>query len=138
MTGAAGFLAGWRAWRAAQAAEPVPGVPGAAKPPGTPPNPQKTAIVPGVPVVPGGNDKGCERSGAAPASAPEAAPWDRWRALPFGPERGEAFMAARMAPGACQCCAGRRWWRPEGAADGLCCLACHPPPPGLAWREVMP
>ncbi len=61
-----------------------------------------------------------------------------WRALPYGPERGEAFMAARLAPGTCQCCAGRRWWRPEGAADGLCCLACHPPPPGLAWREVTP
>lgn len=63
-------------------------------------------------------------------------PVEGWRALPYGPERGEAFAAARLAPGACHCCAGRRWWGAERGEDGLRCLACHPPPPGLAWREV--
>ena len=59
-----------------------------------------------------------------------------WRSLPFGPERGEAFAAARLAPGACRRCAGRRWWRGEGAQAAPRCMACHPPPPGLAFREM--
>lgn len=75
---------------------------------------------------------------AARAALDVAQPVEDWRALPFGPERGEAFMAARMAPGACHGCAGRRWWRSAGADDGVCCLACHPPSPGLPWREVTP
>ncbi|WP_368414898.1 hypothetical protein [Falsiroseomonas sp.] len=71
---------------------------------------------------------------AARAALDVAQPVEDWRALPFGPERGEAFMAARTATGACHGCAGRRWWCAEGVEDGLRCLACHPPPPGLAWR----
>ena len=35
-------------------------------------------------------------------------------------------------PGACQCCAGRRWWREADEAPPGRCMACHPPPPGLA------
>jgi hypothetical protein len=59
-----------------------------------------------------------------------------WRSLPFGPERGEAFAAARLAPDACRRCAGRRWWRGEGAQAAPRCMTCHPPPPGLAFREM--
>lgn len=75
---------------------------------------------------------------AVPAALDVAQSVEGWRALPYGPERGEAFRAARLLPGGCRCCAGRRWWRPEGGEDGARCLACHPPPPGLAWREVTP
>lgn len=70
-----------------------------------------------------------------PVSRLPSAPAD-WRALPYGPERGEAFAAARLAPGACHCCAGRRWWRGEGAQTTPRCIACHPPPPGLAFTTA--
>jgi hypothetical protein len=55
-----------------------------------------------------------------------------WRALPFGPERGAAFLSARTAAGACHACAGLRWWRGEGEQAALRCIVCHPPPPRLS------
>lgn len=39
----------------------------------------------------------------APLPAPSPA---EWRDMPFGPRRGAAFRSARMATGACSCCAG--------------------------------
>jgi len=79
----------------------------------------------------------------APAAAPAAQPLRRlspvpadWRALPYGSERGKAFAAARLAPGACRCCAGRRWWRGEGAQAPPRCMTCHPPRPGLAFTTA--
>ena len=59
-----------------------------------------------------------------------------WRSLPYGRARGVAFAAARRAAGACPHCACRRWWRGDGAQAVPRCLTCHPPPPGLAVREV--
>ena len=79
MTGTAGFLAGWRAWRAAQAAQLVPGVPGTAQPLGTPPNPKKTANVPGVPIVSGKTEDGVTQA-ADDAVAIRAAGYARFQA----------------------------------------------------------
>lgn len=73
------------------------------------------------------------RSGLA-ARQPEPRAVD-WQSLPYGRERGEAAAAARRTSGACSCCAGRRWWCGEGAQAAPRCMACHPPPPGLAFRE---
>lgn len=58
-------------------------------------------------------------------------PRPEWRALPYGPERGEAMRIARCMPDACRCCAGLQWWWGEGEQAAPRCLACHPPPPGL-------
>jgi hypothetical protein len=69
---------------------------------------------------------------AARAALDATQPVEDWRALPFGPDRGEALMAARTALGACFGCAGRRWWRAVGEAPPGRCMTCHPPPPGLA------
>ena len=55
----------------------------------------------------------------------EKAPLPAWHALPFGPERGAAFMAARLELGACRCCAGLDWWRRDGSRP--ICRTCHPP-----------
>ena len=65
----------------------------------------------------------------APPPAPSPADW---RAMPFGPRRGAAFRSARMAPGACSCCAGLAWWRgaDEAGPEPWRCDACHPPPAG--------
>ena len=67
----------------------------------------------------------------APPPAPSPADW---RDMPFGPRRGAAFRSARMAPGACSCCAGLRWWRgaDEAGPEHWRCEICHPPPAGLA------
>jgi len=65
---------------------------------------------------------------ARPAAPPAPAAW--WR-LPYGEARGRAFAEARAMPGACPCCAGRRWWREADEAPPGRCMACHPPPPGL-------
>jgi hypothetical protein len=61
---------------------------------------------------------------------------DAWRDLPFGRERGRAFSDARMEPGACRCCAGRRWWTEAEQPTGWRCAVCHPPDhlPALAIR----
>ena len=74
----------------------------------------------------------------ARASASSAAPSAAMgrRSLAFGGALRAAFAAARLSPGACWCCAGRRWWRGEGVQAAPRCMACHPPPPGLAFREV--
>ena len=72
----------------------------------------------------------------APVPAEPPPPASDWWTLPYGPERGEAFAAAREAPGACYGCAGRRWWRGEGETEGGRCWTCHPRPPGLAVCEV--
>ncbi len=73
-------------------------------------------------------------AGASPATKqpPPPAPAADWRGVPYGAERGRAFAEARAMPGACQCCAGRRWWREADEAPPGRCMACHPPPPGLA------
>ena len=65
----------------------------------------------------------------APPPAPSPADW---RDMPFGPWRGAAFRSARMAPGACSCCAGLAWWRgaDEAGPEPWRCDACHPPPAG--------
>jgi hypothetical protein len=57
-----------------------------------------------------------------------------WRSLPYGPQRGVAFVAARSLPGACPCCADDGRWRAanEPEAEPWRCLTCHPPPAGLA------
>src|SRR4051812_28045654 len=71
------------------------------------------------------------------AARQPARPPPDWRTLPYGRERGDAIAAARRRPGACRCCAGRRWWvgeEPSQAAPR--CLVCHPPPPGLVFREI--
>ena len=62
---------------------------------------------------------------------PPVQPPADWRAMPFGPRRGAAFRSARMAPGACSCCAGLRWWRgaAEAGPEHWRCETCHPPPP---------
>jgi len=67
------------------------------------------------------------RQALAEARLRRTAGRDDWRALPFGPERGRAFMEARQAPDACSCCAGRRWWREPGEAAPGRCATCHPP-----------
>ena len=56
-----------------------------------------------------------------------------WRSLPYGPQRGVAFVAARSLPGACPCCADDGRWRAanEPEAEPWRCLICHPPPAGL-------
>jgi hypothetical protein len=66
------------------------------------------------------------------ATHPPAKP--DWRSLPYGPQRGLAFMAARILPGACPCCADDGRWRAanEPKAEPWRCLTCHPPPAGLA------
>ena len=66
----------------------------------------------------------------APLPAPSPA---EWRDMPFGPRRGAAFRSARMATGACSCCAGLRWWRgaDEAGQEHWRCEICHPPPAGL-------
>jgi hypothetical protein len=61
---------------------------------------------------------------------------EEWWRLPYGPERGEAFAAARVAECACRCCAGRNWWFGEGAQASPRCMTCHPPPPGLLFGEM--
>ena len=67
----------------------------------------------------------------APLPAPSPA---EWRDMPFGPRRGAAFRSARMATGACSCCAGLRGWRgaDEAGPEHWRCEICHPPPAGLA------
>jgi hypothetical protein len=67
-----------------------------------------------------------------PAPGAREVPAAEWRELPYGAERGVAFAEARVMPGACPCCAGRRWWREADEAPPGRCMACHPPPPGLA------
>src|SRR4051812_18794578 len=67
------------------------------------------------------------------ASRQEAPELD-WRSLPYGRERGDRMAEARLAPGACGCCAGRNWWRGEGMQSPRRCIVCHPPPPGLVVR----
>lgn len=64
---------------------------------------------------------------------PIAPPPADWRDMPFGPRRGAAFRSARMAPGACSCCAGLRQWRgaDDAGQEHWRCETCHPPPPGL-------
>ncbi|MCE2761383.1 MAG: hypothetical protein LW713_10195 [Acetobacteraceae bacterium] len=64
---------------------------------------------------------------------PPVQPPADWRDMPFGPGRGAAFRSARMAPGACSCCAGLGWWRgaDEAGPEHWRCNACHPPPKGL-------
>ena len=76
-----------------------------------------------------------QRSAAQPKATHPPAKAD-WRSLPYGPARGVAFMAARILPGACPCCAGKRWWRGADEAGPMLwrCETCHPPPPGLAIR----
>ena len=62
------------------------------------------------------------------ATIPEclrASPPPNWQALPYSPARGAAFMAARLQPGACPCCAGQDWWQQSA---GPVCTTCHPPP----------
>jgi hypothetical protein len=73
-----------------------------------------------------------QRSAAQPKATHPPAKAD-WRSLPYGPARGVAFMAARILPGACPCCAGKRWWRGAAEAGPMLwrCETCHPPPPGL-------
>ena len=74
-----------------------------------------------------------QRSAAQPKATHPPAKAD-WRSLPYGPARGVAFMAARILPGACPCCAGLRWWRGAGETGPMLwrCETCHPPPLGLA------
>lgn len=63
-----------------------------------------------------------------------------WDALPYGPDRGAAFADARVDPGACPTCAGRRWWRHAAdAAGALTCATCHPADhlPAEAVQEVV-
>src|SRR4051812_31217414 len=51
------------------------------------------------------------RQPAADSAPPlQAQPHSDWRMLPYGRERGRAFAEAQVQPGACRCCAGRRWW----------------------------
>lgn len=76
------------------------------------------------------------REGETARPPPPAPMTVDWLALPYGPERGEASSHARLLPGACRSCAGRRWWRGEGAQDAPCCIACHPPPPGLSFTTT--
>lgn len=73
-----------------------------------------------------------QRSAAQPEATHPPAKAD-WRSLPYGPARGVAFMAARILPGACPCCAVKRWWRPSNdpEAEPWRCAICHPPPSGL-------
>jgi hypothetical protein len=58
-----------------------------------------------------------------------------WRSLPYGPQRGLAFMAARILPGACPCCADDGRWRAanEPEAEPWRCETCHPPPASLPF-----
>ena len=72
-----------------------------------------------------------QRSAAQPKATHPPAKAD-WRSLPYGPARGVAFMAARILPGACPCCAGLAWWRgaDEAGPEHWRCDACHPPPAG--------
>lgn len=66
--------------------------------------------------------EGLRRLAERPAAeAPE------WWTLPYGPERGAAFAAARLAPGACRCCAGRRWWCEAADPGGWRCATCRVP-----------
>lgn len=71
-----------------------------------------------------------------PAPGAREVPAAAWRELPHGAERGVAFSEARTMPGACPCCAGRRWWREADEDPPGRCSTCHPSPPGLA-RKVM-
>lgn len=80
-----------------------------------------------------------QRSAAQPKATHPPAKAD-WRSLPYGSARGVAFMAARILPGACPCCAGKRWWRPSNDPEAAPwrCETCHPPPPRLAIAQGIP
>ena len=71
-----------------------------------------------------------------PAPGAGEMPAGAWRELPHGAERGVAFSEARTMPGACPCCAGRRWWREADEAPPGRCSTCHPPLPGLALITI--
>jgi hypothetical protein len=150
----------WRAAQSAEIVPGVPGAAKSPGTPPKPQTTAIVPGVPGVPdendegcaartgasptTAPAGNAWGLTEAekaaalarlaGAAPtAEQPaEALPPADWRRLPHGAERGRAFAEARAMPGACPCCAGRRWWREADEAPPGRCMACHPPPPGLA------
>jgi hypothetical protein len=150
----------WRAPHAGEPVPGVPGAAKPPGTPPNPQTTANVPGVPGVPGE--NDEGCAARAGASPTTAPAGNAWglteaekaaalarlagasptaeqpaealppaDWWR-LPHGEARGRAFAEARAMPGACQCCAGRRWWREADEAPPGRCMACHPPPPGLA------
>jgi hypothetical protein len=117
-----------RTWRTSQATLPSKA-----------PNPPNHAAPPELELGAFGGLGGDHSVASSPATLP-GQPTDpeaqaEWSQLPYGSERGKALAAARLKEGACRCCAGRRWWCGEGVQSAPRCMACHPPPPGLAFRE---
>ncbi len=140
----AALAARWEARTAARqaAGEALPETPGEAEretvpePPAPPPAPTQPiegrdawGLTEGERTAALARLAGASPTAEQPAEALPPADW--WR-LPHGEARGRAFAEARTMPGACQCCAGRRWWREADEAPPGRCMACHPPPPGLA------